>query len=243
MPLKLRKRVLENKTRRDIYNFILKYPGLHFSELSRKLDIPKSTLLFHLNYLGRCGFIAIKTEARYTRFFVEKSYGSLERKIIHILRQDTLRNIVLYIGVVGGASQAELSRELDLSTKTIERHLKRLIKVGVIEPAPFIDGLFYTARENKCVIERAPIGKEVIYRIARRPNSEVSIGPLISGLPVIYEKDLGDNGVTRYILDYLYYDRISFPDKNPPKKITTFEKSVKRIEKSLFEVFPIPFRA
>ena len=241
--LKFRQRTLENKTRHDIYNFILKYPGLHFSELSRKLDLPKSTLLFHLNYLERCGVIVTKTEGRYTRFFVEKSFGSFERKIINILRQDALRNIVLYIGILGGASQVELSRELSLSPKTIEKHLKRLMKVGFIEPAIVGKGLVYTELEGGRVIERNRVGKEVIYVLSRKPNSDVNIGSLISGLPVIHETDFTDGGTTKNLLDYMYSMQKTYPDWKSEKKIVYFGISIKRMEKVLLDVFPLFFRA
>ena len=38
--------ILELKTRREIYQFILKYPGLNKSELSRMLNIPYTTLKY-----------------------------------------------------------------------------------------------------------------------------------------------------------------------------------------------------
>lgn len=45
--------VLALKLRQDIFSQISKYPGIHFSELSRKSKIPKSTLTHHLKYLTK----------------------------------------------------------------------------------------------------------------------------------------------------------------------------------------------
>ena len=53
--------LLKLKIRRQIYQFILKYPGFHFSEISRKLKIPKTTLNYHLSYLEKYGFIVVKS--------------------------------------------------------------------------------------------------------------------------------------------------------------------------------------
>ncbi len=36
--------ILTLEIRGGIYNFILKYPGLHLREISRRMDIPFSTL-------------------------------------------------------------------------------------------------------------------------------------------------------------------------------------------------------
>jgi len=145
--------LLKLEIRRQVYQFILKYPGFHFRELSRKLKIPKTTLAFHLNLLEKRGFIVFKSEDRYSRFYVTKNFGRLEKKVIHILRQETPRNIVLYIGWLASASQAELSRELELTAKTIEKHLKRLVAIGIVEPIPLENGVMYTAHKNKHQIQ------------------------------------------------------------------------------------------
>ena len=44
--------ILELEKRRKIYNYILTNPGLHFNEIVRGLQIPKTTLEYHLNYLN-----------------------------------------------------------------------------------------------------------------------------------------------------------------------------------------------
>jgi predicted transcriptional regulator len=51
---KAKEKVLENEHRREIYNFVKENPGLHMRELQRKLEIPLSTLEYHLDYRKRC---------------------------------------------------------------------------------------------------------------------------------------------------------------------------------------------
>jgi len=46
-----KKDALDLEIRRSIYNHILKSPGLHERELARVLDIPLSTLDYHLYYI------------------------------------------------------------------------------------------------------------------------------------------------------------------------------------------------
>ena len=208
------KRTLELETRRRIHSFILKYPGLHFSELSRKLNVPKTTLNYHLSYLEKHGYIAVKSEDRCTRFYVTKNFGDLEKKLIHSLRQETPRNIILYIGWRVSASQAELSRELELAPKTIEKHLKKLLKLGIIEPAPVENGVMYAAHKNKCIIERIPVSREIVYRLARTSNLNVTIGALVDDLFTQYGKGLVNDDNTKLILDGF---RLWCTNKTPPK--------------------------
>ena len=118
--------ILELEIRRKIYHFISKYPGLHFREICRKLDIPRSTLSYHLKYLEKRKLISSKHECIYTRFYVINENGAGYNKLLHFLRQDTPRNILLYMLTYISASQAELSEAIEKHPTTIMTHLKRL---------------------------------------------------------------------------------------------------------------------
>jgi len=56
------KNILELELRRNIYDFILKNPGFHLRGLSRKLKIPKSTLLHHLKILKKRELIIMNSK-------------------------------------------------------------------------------------------------------------------------------------------------------------------------------------
>ncbi len=90
------KRALELKIRRRIYNFILKYPGLHFRELMRKLNLPNGTLGYHLKYLEKRGLITARPGEGYVRYYIINNIGTDQKKMFHILRQETPRNIILF---------------------------------------------------------------------------------------------------------------------------------------------------
>lgn len=69
MARKYSNKILKSETRKQIYNFILKYRGLRLREVSRKLKIPMSTLNYHLRYLEKYGLIVINSEEIYERFY------------------------------------------------------------------------------------------------------------------------------------------------------------------------------
>lgn len=152
-------RILDIKPRNEIYNFIKKNPGYHFRELSRKLDMPSSTLKYHLNYLERKGFLAKKSEKGYLRFYVSEKVGANEKKLLAILREDVPRNIILYLILCFESTQSEIidfakkwkkhpskiGHHLNKHRTTIAFHLKKLI--------------------NEDVLVSVNKGSEVIYRI------------------------------------------------------------------------------
>ena len=229
--------ILKLEIRRQIYQFILKNPGLHLREISRKLKIPKSTLTFHLNNLEKYGLITSIYEDNTSRFFVKYRFGNLEKKLIHMLRKETPRNIILYIGWVTCASQAELSKELEKSNKTIEKHLKKLLELGVIEPASIENGVMSTVKNLK-IIGRKLVGREVIYRLALTSNPDISFGDLIWQLFNLYGDGLVTDSNTRLILDGFHH---IIPKKGLPKKIRTGKAIYENYEKAFYDIFPHPY--
>jgi len=96
-------KILELETRRQIYNIILKYPGLHLRELSRKINISFSSLRYHLNYLEKYGYVVTKTDKRFKRFFASKKVSIRDKIWLNILRQEVPRKIVLLLITAGPA--------------------------------------------------------------------------------------------------------------------------------------------
>lgn len=99
----LKEDILKLKTRQEIYNFILKYPGLHLREISRRMNISLGGLRHHLNYLKKHGLIVTKTHGRYTRFYVIQKVDEKEKEIINLLRQEVPRKIILLLSCKGPA--------------------------------------------------------------------------------------------------------------------------------------------
>ena len=236
----MRQKNIENfklESRRKIYECIKENPGLHFSEISRKLNTPKTTLTFHLKNLEKNDLITSIYKDKNQRFFVKQSFGILEKKLIHFLRKETTRNIIFYIGWAIAASQSELSRELEKSNKTIEKHLKKLLEIGVIEPAPVTDGLISSCQTHR-IIDRKPIGREVLYRLAKTPYPNLTFSKLIGELFNLYGKGLADDKTTRLLLD-------GFKDMKPDKVLTHTIKCgkhfIENIEKNAYDVFPHPY--
>jgi predicted transcriptional regulator len=105
--------LLKIKMRSIIYRFILENPGLHFRELGRRLNIPKSTLSYHLQYLEAQELLIVKKGDRYTRYFISKDISEREKKILNIIRMETARNVLLYMWGMVIASEIEIAEELD----------------------------------------------------------------------------------------------------------------------------------
>ena len=75
----MKKNILQLERRRQFYNKIKKHPGLHLMELKKRINIPRSTLKYHINFLEKYDLIIVKKDRRYTRFFTKQKVGYEEK--------------------------------------------------------------------------------------------------------------------------------------------------------------------
>ena len=224
-------KILELETRRQIYNFITKYPGLHIREISRKTNIPFTTLRHHLIYLEKHDLIIRKKEGKYNRFYAKNKIDHRERKIIDFLRQDTSRNIILLLLAYVECSQIELSQNLGKHPSTILYYLKKMQDMGIVECSSITNGITFN-RSIPLLIERKKITNETIYTL-QNPS-------LIYNILIQYKNNLFDDAKIKFVLDYIE----GFISEGVPKKILSPKSSVDSIKKLIFEdLFPPPFCA
>lgn len=132
----LKKDESEIKTQRRIYQFIVKYPGLHKRELSRLSGIPYSTMDYHLYYLLKHDIIIQENDKRFVRYYAAGKIGLKDKKIMNILRQKSPRNIILYLLLHPHASHESLRNHLGLAPSTTSYHLKKLHSLEIIRSQP-----------------------------------------------------------------------------------------------------------
>ena len=101
-------KIFKVKSRKDIYNFIKKNPGVHFRKISRNLNIPSSTLSYHISYLVKRSLLTKESENGYLRFYISQKIGKNDKKLFNILRETVPRNIILYLFLYFESSQKEM---------------------------------------------------------------------------------------------------------------------------------------
>jgi len=144
---------LELEKRRDIYNYILKYPGLHLNELCRKMKIPKSTLNYHLNHLIKKGFLVTTPNGRYIRYYAANNLNEIDKKMFHFLRQDVPYKILVFLFLHPNSSQIKISKNLNKHPTTISFHLKKLLCTDLIEGVPNGNEIKYKLKNQEDVSE------------------------------------------------------------------------------------------
>jgi len=141
------------ETRRNIYNLILGNPGLHEREIARKMGLSLSTLDYHLHYLEKREMVVSKKDGRYTRYFASFKVGTLDKKIIAILRQKTPRSIILFLLTNPDSIHKDICRGVKKSPSTISFHLKKMVNAGIIEATSLGRETAYSVNNSDEVIK------------------------------------------------------------------------------------------
>jgi DNA-binding MarR family transcriptional regulator len=178
--------------RRNIYQYVLNYPGLHLRQLARDLGMSYSTIKYHLDYLIKNDLIVQKTESKYLRYYVKDKVGTDEKTLILLLRKKVSREMLVLFLFHLCASQSELSKRIGVHPTTIEYHLKKLLEADIIEHAPIKDGLI-PFHEHPRFLKRKPEGNEVIFRLK---NPRFIYNSLIK-----YKKSLSDSKLIEEIIE------------------------------------------
>jgi predicted transcriptional regulator len=143
-----KERILELENRRNIYLIILKNPGCHFREIQRKSNFPHSTLRYHINYLTKHGLLLAKKQGQNIRYF-SSNFQTSNIKLLSILRQKTLRDILIYIIQNPSCNQESISNFIKLSPSTTSHHLNKLISQEILSLRKSGRQTLYGLKSNK----------------------------------------------------------------------------------------------
>jgi len=159
-----KKNILDHQIRQEIYKSILKNPGLHFSELSRKLNIPKSTLDYHINFLMKNNFISVRNDGSLKRFYIYDKVGTKDKKLLGFLRKEVPFKIILNLLFPGYCSESELSKDLKLAFSTVNFHINKLLNKEIIKTTERKNDKLNIPLENKVFkIIKKQGRKEIFY--------------------------------------------------------------------------------
>ena len=138
--------VLDQETRRTIYELIKNKPGLHFRNICRQLDKRMGVVQYHISVLEKTNYIRSVKDGRYKCFFAIENDNGYQNKnlntdpqmlevIITSLRRKTPKMLLEYLVSASAtrASHQELSSICEVSPQAITFHCQRLEKNNIIE--------------------------------------------------------------------------------------------------------------
>jgi predicted transcriptional regulator len=124
--------ILKNKKRYQIYQFILKNPGVYFNKIVRELKINQSVVVWHINMLVRFDFIK-KEEYMNHEIFFDSKLESIDKKLSYYISKDKSKKIIEYLKTNNfGITKTHLSTDLGIHHNTISKYLENLEELNLI---------------------------------------------------------------------------------------------------------------
>jgi predicted transcriptional regulator len=121
----------DTDTRDRIRRRVERDPGVHFSELTRVLDIAPGQVQYHLRELRGEEVVVDERYGRSHCFPPE--YDPWERAALALLRRETSADVVAYLLDAEEAPPAEVADALGIARSTLEYHLDRLCEECLVE--------------------------------------------------------------------------------------------------------------
>jgi DNA-binding MarR family transcriptional regulator len=225
---------LDFTSRKQIYYFISKHPGIHLRNLFRNLEFSEGTIKYHLKHLVKNRLVLKITEWGHTRYYTLENAKLAEIKNYQLLIDDISREIVLYLLFNLCGSQNDIANCLERDPKTIHSHIERLLKEEIIEVAISDEGIINSNFTITKEVKYSPYGKEKIYRL----KDPLSIYNFLNQ----NNDRFPDFGATKNITEYLNWrwNVITKPGKLPTQVLHK-KNHIKILVDSLYEIFPHPY--
>ena len=233
------KNVFKLEKRKKIYEFIDKNPGLNIRKISRKLNIPFTSLLHHLKYLKKLDLIGEKQEGKYKKIFISNKISAIDKQILSLLRNENSCKILLYLFFMLSCTQIELSKELDIPPSTVSYYLKKMIDMEIIEESLVINGRIYPFPNGVRYIERNPIRSEKFYR---RKNQQV-VNSFFK-LLIVHKSSLDNEALIDAFIDcWMAYRAERKSNTTPVKKYKKLDDQIENVAYLFYDYFRPPFCA
>jgi predicted transcriptional regulator len=126
--------LLEHPLRAQVFQVIQNNPGIHASELARKVGVGWGTIVHHLDKLEKGRLVTTRRVQNQKCFFEDG--GKVSRQDMAIagaMRGDSAALITAYVSAHPMTSQKQMSEELRISPALASFHVKKLTALGVLE--------------------------------------------------------------------------------------------------------------
>ena len=116
-----RRNILDNLNRKNIFEYIRAYPGIHFKKLLRDLNFKPGAMSYHLNVLEKGEYIKSIQDGNFRRFYL---YGA--KSDLKIALTSIQLRILSVVDDRPGISQTKISELIGSNRMLVNYHIKIL---------------------------------------------------------------------------------------------------------------------
>ena len=115
-----------------VLQHIQENPASHLRQIKRELEMSMGTVQYHLNLLEKQGKILSEKHNLHKYYFPIGLFEQNERDVLKILNQETAREILLLILEKKKPTQTDIANTIEISSPSVNWHIKRLLELGLI---------------------------------------------------------------------------------------------------------------
>ncbi len=128
-----KKNILENESRRNIYDTILENPGIQLSDIEKSTGLTNKNTEYHVKKLLSYNMIIFRQTSRGKGYFKNSDTYSSEEKLLYIhSKNPTEKHIIELINDNPGITRKEISEIIQISAPSISWYISGLIGDNII---------------------------------------------------------------------------------------------------------------
>ena len=156
--------------RKKLLDIIKNKPGIHFREIQRDADVAMGELEYHLQVLEKLDLISKSTSKGYTRYYPAYELGTDDKRIMGQLRQEKLREIVLFVLSKEKPTHKDISSHFSLLKSTTSFYMDKLIAAGIVSKKKEGRNVIYEVKEPQKILRliliyKKGFGEEIVKRV------------------------------------------------------------------------------
>ena len=157
-------------TRKRLIDIIQAKPGIHFRELHRESGMAMGELEYHLNVLVKLDIISKRKSNHHSNYYPIAELGSKDKIVMDVLRQQTLREILLFIISNETVVHGDIMKNFNLIKSTTSFYLNKLLKKELIEKKKIGMNAHYTVIDPENILRlillyKKGFGEEIANRV------------------------------------------------------------------------------
>lgn len=118
--------------RAQILRLIDSEPGISGAEVSRSLGTPRTTTIFHLEWLVATGQLQRIKAGRHASYFVTGKYSAQKMAALATLNSESKRRVLQAVATQPAVALTDLAENLDMAASALSAHLASLEAAGLI---------------------------------------------------------------------------------------------------------------
>jgi predicted transcriptional regulator len=126
------KREYSSENKLYIYKYIVNYPGVHLRSICRELGLAMGDTQYQLSILEKEGRIKSKRVGNHRHYYPVTIPNEQNESILAFLRQETIRDILIYLMENPGSNQKSLANFKNVSAPTIKWYMSKLIESKLV---------------------------------------------------------------------------------------------------------------